>query len=735
MNASLTFSAMLLTYAIHSTLLIGAVWVLVRVMRPRSPELRELLWKTALIGGVVTTLAQCCLPVPHWGNVLRLALPGSASVLSAPAANVSEDRVPTLITIDERPASMRSMPSTEHRGMDWAEHAISVLRWLPVIWLALCLTRFAFLVASWLSLQRLRLEGRHAQSGEIAETAQAVLKRFGCKRSVEIWITPAIQGPMVEGLRRWRLFLPESFMQRLDAREREAVIAHELAHLVRGDAWWLMAGQMSSCLFFFQPLNNVARRHLRAEAEYLADQRALDVLPDEVGLARSLVLLGEWLVGAGKPPVFHPLATGMGACRSILGKRIESLLEGGRDRDGVAQMQRWAVVLAVAALITLSLAAPRAVAAGQEDSSHKHQPNETMKRSITSQAAALVAGATLIAAAPAPAADDKPAASPAAEQKAALPEGLHGFSGHLLGKLISKDVEKGELVMHVNKLLHVWKNNKATKPEAVVDLTLKVGGIHGKALDVLVVLNPGDHFEIETKHVHGGDMMYLGEGIKKVSAPSEPSSNADARDALNGFRGMFVGKLTAKDQEKGTLEVKIARISKLWKQNTAKNTEAAIGQTWKINGVTGKWLDALLTLKVGDQVEVEAFHHRGDELDFVGEWLKKVEEEPAKEKPAATGGREDLNGFKGLLIGKLLAKDVEKGVVEIEVDTVKTVFKRNTAPHPESAVGQKWSIHGIAGKFLDNLLVINIGERIELAAFHNRGDAMDFPGELLRKAE
>jgi hypothetical protein len=195
---------------------------------------------------------------------------------------------------------------------------------------------------------------------------------------------------------------------------------------------------------------------------------------------------------------------------------------------------------------------------------------------------------------------------------------------------------------------------------------------------------------------------------------------------------MFVGELISKDQEKGTLEVKIARISKVWKQNKAEHPEQAVGQTWKINGVTGKWLDTLLTLKVGDQVEVEAFHHRGEELDFVGEWLKKVEAETSAN---AAAGREGLKGFRGLLIAQLLAKDVEKGEVEIQIESIKTAFKKSAAPNAAGSIGQKWKVRGIAGKWVDSLLVLNVGDRIELAAFHNGGDVLDFPGEMLRKAE
>ena len=46
--------AWLLTYAVHSTLLIGAVWLLVRRGVLTSHHLQDTFWKAALVGGLLT---------------------------------------------------------------------------------------------------------------------------------------------------------------------------------------------------------------------------------------------------------------------------------------------------------------------------------------------------------------------------------------------------------------------------------------------------------------------------------------------------------------------------------------------------------------------------------------------------------------------------------------------------------------------------------------------------------
>ncbi|MEZ4454334.1 MAG: hypothetical protein R3B09_33080, partial [Nannocystaceae bacterium] len=73
------------TFAIHSTLLIGGVGLALR-LRPRtSPLTRDLLWKVALTGGIVTSTAHLGLGL-HSPAELVFASPGAAAPAAAPAA-------------------------------------------------------------------------------------------------------------------------------------------------------------------------------------------------------------------------------------------------------------------------------------------------------------------------------------------------------------------------------------------------------------------------------------------------------------------------------------------------------------------------------------------------------------------------------------------------------------------------------------------------------------------------
>ena len=59
------------------------------------------------------------------------------------------------------------------------------------------------------------------------------------------------------------------------------------------------------------------------------------------------------------------------------------------------------------------------------------------------------------------------------DARAGLPESLKGFSGMVHGKIISKG--EGHIMLQVTKVIRVWKNNKASNPDALKGKTVKVG--------------------------------------------------------------------------------------------------------------------------------------------------------------------------------------------------------------------------------------------------------------------
>ena len=129
------------------------------------------------------------------------------------------------------------------------------------------------------------------------------------------------------------------------------MLAHELGHLVRQDPLWLGVAVACESLFFFQPLNRLARRRIQEAAEYLCDDWAVRQTGGSLTLAKCLAEVATWMdAGARAVPV-----AGMAENRSQLVERVHRLVEGVAV---AARGLRMAVPVAALALSSMAFAAP-----------------------------------------------------------------------------------------------------------------------------------------------------------------------------------------------------------------------------------------------------------------------------------------------------------------------------------------------------------------------------------------
>ena len=70
----------LLTYIVHSTIILAGVWVIASRRRV-SDTVRDILWKSALVGGILTASIHTAVAREPLGGQLRLA-PRTASRLT-----------------------------------------------------------------------------------------------------------------------------------------------------------------------------------------------------------------------------------------------------------------------------------------------------------------------------------------------------------------------------------------------------------------------------------------------------------------------------------------------------------------------------------------------------------------------------------------------------------------------------------------------------------------------------
>ena len=192
--------------------------------------------------------------------------------------------------------------------------------------------RFTWLVEAWLvgvAFFSLRSAGgfvllareRRKQSGrvkdQVLEICYALQERLGIKRAIQYSECKWLQAPAVVGWFRPIVFLPASALTGLSEEQLRAVIAHELAHIRRFDAFVNVFQVCVETLLFYHPAVWWLNKRIRAEREHCCDETAVTVCGDAVEYARALTLMEEWR----SAPVFA-----MAANRGPLTERIMRVL-------------------------------------------------------------------------------------------------------------------------------------------------------------------------------------------------------------------------------------------------------------------------------------------------------------------------------------------------------------------------------------------------------------------------
>lgn len=121
-----------------------------------------------------------------------------------------------------------------------------------------------------LSIQRLRARSTPLNDGDLIDAVELLRAELSCSSSVEIRETGELTTPATIGWRRPLLLLPADW-RNWNAPERRAVLAHELAHICRGDFMTGLAGQVGLTLHFYNPLAHWLAARLRLEQELAAD--------------------------------------------------------------------------------------------------------------------------------------------------------------------------------------------------------------------------------------------------------------------------------------------------------------------------------------------------------------------------------------------------------------------------------------------------------------------------------
>ena len=346
--------AWLLTYAAHSTVLLGGAWLLTR-KRVQSQQARDIIWKVALVGGLVSTsMQQTIAREPLAGRFEIVAaerLGGWAVSETARAeATVSEVPAPETPQADHQPLNR----PTAQPPVTWSLNSIpwqAIAFWT---WLVVASTLAVHFLLRWFGLSARFGRRDPVEDARVLALVDGLRLEAGVRREIRVTQAPSLASPVALGFSE--ICLPEAALDDLDADQQLSMLAHEVAHIARRDPLWLMASCLLERVFFFQPLNHLARRRLQESAEYLCDDWAARRTGSGLTLAKCLVRVAEWIDTTPYPvPV-----SGMAETRSQFVSRIHRLIANHGLKN--EPKRRWLLPFAVAMVGVVVAAAPGAKA-------------------------------------------------------------------------------------------------------------------------------------------------------------------------------------------------------------------------------------------------------------------------------------------------------------------------------------------------------------------------------------
>jgi beta-lactamase regulating signal transducer with metallopeptidase domain len=326
-------------------LLVCVIAVLSYLFRTASPRLRYGLWLLVLVKALLPPTLGAIWGVGTWGvaPVAELNWPIAIGTADAAVGADALDRATEPIHENSSGSALVGVP--------WQGALLGV-------WAAGCLA--LWLVVAWRYRRILRAASamRRIDEGPMRVELERLAARFSVRVVPDLYSTERTASPMLVGVLRPRIVLPESVVARLSPEELRNVLAHELVHWRRRDTWigWLQVFVQG--VFWFHPLVWWANTRIRHERECACDETVLrEANCDRDGYGETIVRVltaarGQSLVMANMVGVFER--------GSQLQLRLEEIMSFDPNKRRFGWLSRAALV--AAALVLLPMAAPRVVA-------------------------------------------------------------------------------------------------------------------------------------------------------------------------------------------------------------------------------------------------------------------------------------------------------------------------------------------------------------------------------------
>jgi len=319
-------------------LIIALIRIVSLLARKSPPAFHYWIWCIVLI--------RLCLPTNinlsfGWGGFLnsgaRNSLSAIVNIVRPATHGITAGNRETIGVNEYQPVAESNFSPDDNSA--YTPHQIrTVIPWwsrIGFLWLGFMVVIGAFLGFRIYRMRQFIGDCRQVQKEEWQTLLRQLSSRMGVRRPVSLLCMSSLLdagGPLVAGIFRPRIILPQRMVGEWQLEELEPVLLHELAHIKRNDPLVNFLQMIVQAVYFFHPLVWYANWKIREARELICDDMAV-----------SLSGSGHRVYGKGILRVIEETrrdysfafsGLGMAERRSSLGRRIIRMMDKGYKPTG-----------------------------------------------------------------------------------------------------------------------------------------------------------------------------------------------------------------------------------------------------------------------------------------------------------------------------------------------------------------------------------------------------------------
>jgi TonB family protein len=317
----------------------------------------------AVVGALLTALRRASATLRYF-----VACAGLVAMAVMPVATTARHWTPTPVTALVEPTPGTSAEPAIQPDSEYVSHGAATRGWRPRLaidraapfvvlgWSTGVLLLTVQLLGGWVHIVRIRRRAQPPQVLEWVTTVTHLAGRLGIRRSVQLLESTLVGLPVMVGWLRPVILVPVSVFAGLTPDQIEAILAHELAHVRRGDYIVNALQRVVEIVLFYHPAVWWVSACVRREREHCCDDLAAPLSSSRLTYARALLALEEHRG--------HVPALAMGATGTGLFARIRRIVDpAATSHPALSKGSAMPIVLSLVALaltaeISVSHAAP-----------------------------------------------------------------------------------------------------------------------------------------------------------------------------------------------------------------------------------------------------------------------------------------------------------------------------------------------------------------------------------------